>query len=334
MHLAVHLERTANFGLAKKTWSSYRTGQKMLLKCQQETGISMEVPLVEENILVFVAWLIEKNLSSSTIDTYLGSLRLKYLQEGLDPSPIRSELIKQIIRGRKNETLSVNTAGECSFRLPVTPTVLKLLKMYIKKQSFDKPKKLMLWAICTICFFGSFRISEILCRNKTSFDPLNSLLSCDVKLVKTKLNDERVSVLQIQLKQEKTRSNPTPTTIDVFETNSSLCPVSAFLKWKKTSQLSVGELPAFRTEDGRQFSTADFNSFLKEFNEVQFPEAPGRISSHSFRAGLPSILGSLGYADKDIQSLGRWTSSAFSAYVKLPRARRLKLAREISSLNL
>ena len=306
----------------------------MLATCERETNISMELPLSKENVLVFVAWMIDRNLSASTIQTYLGGLRQRYLQVGLDPSSIRSDLIRQIIRGRKHESLSVESVGECSFRLPVTPTVLKLLKMYIKKQDFDKAKKLMLWAICTVCFFGSFRISEILCKGKVKFDPLNSLLSSDICLIKTTISRESSTILQFQIKQEKTRSDPTPTTIDVFRTGGALCPVKAFLKWKDHSQLSGADLPVFRTEDGFQFSSVDFNNFLKKFNRDQFPNAPGRISSHSFRAGLPSILGSLGFADKDIQSLGRWTSRAFSAYVKLPRTKRLKLAKEISSLNL
>ena len=84
-HLAVHL-----FGIAKKTWSAYKSGQKMLETCERETEISMELPLSKENILVFVAWMINRNLSSSTIQTYLGGLRQKYLQMGLDPSSIRS----------------------------------------------------------------------------------------------------------------------------------------------------------------------------------------------------------------------------------------------------
>ena len=291
----------------------------MLQKCRQETNLVLSLPLDKDGILTFIGWLLNRGLSSSTIETYLGSLRQLYLQEGLDPSSIRSELVRQIIRGRKNETLSVKTIGENKHRLPVTPTILKLLKIFIKEQNFKKGKKLLLWTVCTSSFFGSFRIHEILCRNNRSFDPLCCLLSRDLTLVNTTINNKELAVLQFQLKQEKTSNNPTPTIIDLVESGGPLCPVSAYKKWKQHSLLSDPSLPAFRTEDGLQFTGANFNSFLRAFNQEKLPNTPGKITSHSFRAGLPSVLGSLGYSDKDIQTTGRWTSRAFLAYTKLPR---------------
>ena len=55
---------------------------------------------------------------------------------------------------------------------------------------------------------------------------------------------------------------------------------------------------------------------------------------HSFRAGMASLLGTLGYTDEDIQAVGRWSSRAFLAYLKLPRTQRLTMAKKIGELNL
>ena len=46
--------------------------------------------------------------------------------------------------------------------------------------------------------------------------------------------------------------------------------------------------------------------------------------SHSFRAGIPTLMARAGYSDSEIQRQGRWRSSAFLVYCKLGRASRWK----------
>jgi hypothetical protein len=41
--------------------------------------------------------------------------------------------------------------------------------------------------------------------------------------------------------------------------------------------------------------------------------------SHSFRIGAATHAASLGYADSEIQAMGRWKSSAFKRYVRIPK---------------
>ena len=52
-----------------------------------------------------------------------------------------------------------------------------------------------------------------------------------------------------------------------------------------------------------------------------------RISAHSFRSGAASMMANLGYSDKDVKAVGRWSSRAFEIYVKLPRTKRMEAAR-------
>ena len=42
-------------------------------------------------------------------------------------------------------------------------------------------------------------------------------------------------------------------------------------------------------------------------------------------------MGQLGYTDDDIKALGHWSSKVFEVYLKLPRTRRLEMAREIGT---
>jgi hypothetical protein len=55
----------------------------------------------------------------------------------------------------------------------------------------------------------------------------------------------------------------------------------------------------------------------------------GTITSHSFRAGIASMMGVMGYSDSEIMGVGRWSSNSFEKYIKLPRTRRLEMAKKI-----
>jgi hypothetical protein len=41
------------------------------------------------------------------------------------------------------------------------------------------------------------------------------------------------------------------------------------------------------------------------------------------------MLGKLGYSDADIKAVGRWSSRAFEEYLRLPRTKRMQIAKEI-----
>ena len=93
-------------------------------------------------------------------------------------------------------------------------------------------------------------------------------------------------------------------------------------------------LPAYRSQDGANFTGKRFNNYLRKFN-AKYLNIPGKsLSCHSFRAGLATLLGQVGYSDQDIQASGRWSSRAFLSYIKLPRTQRLKMAREIATLGI
>ncbi len=61
-----------------------------------------------------------------------------------------------------------------------------------------------------------------------------------------------------------------------------------------------------------------------------YVENPGEMfCTHSFRIGTASMLGTLGYGDEDIQAVGRWSSRAFEEYLRLPRTKRMLIAKKI-----
>jgi site-specific recombinase XerD len=47
---------------------------------------------------------------------------------------------------------------------------------------------------------------------------------------------------------------------------------------------------------------------------------PGNLSSHSFRIGAATSAALAGVPDNLIQTLGRWSSSAYLTYIRTPRS--------------
>jgi hypothetical protein len=45
------------------------------------------------------------------------------------------------------------------------------------------------------------------------------------------------------------------------------------------------------------------------------------------------MMAVLGYSDTDIKAMGRWSSNAFQTYVRLPRTKRIEMAREFARNN-
>ena len=305
----------------------------MFNQCQEELNLVMAPPLTETQLLIFIGWMLQRGLSSATINSYLSSLRQLYLKLGLSPSSIRSELVSQVIRGRTNQELLTNTSGSSKTRLPITPAVLKLIKEDISSSTIPPIQKLLLWSACTIAFAGAFRVSEILSANSTRFDPLKTLLGKDIQLTDIQMGKNIVPVLQITLKQEKTNKSKTPTVINIFEANGPLCPINAFKKWRLASHPLEDDLPVFRTASGRALTNRELNLYLADFTSRYFPTAEGKFISHSFRIGLASTLGKLGLPDSDIKAAGRWSSRSFESYLRLPRTKRATVAKLIGSIS-
>ena len=109
-------------------------------------------------------------------------------------------------------------------------------------------------------------------------------------------------------------------------------PTEAWSKWRKDSKLELREdLPVFRQENGRLFTARDLNVILKTMLAEKVMYMEGYVASHSFRAGLVSVMARLGYTEEQIKRQGRWRSDAYLAYVKMGRAARLTEQWEMAS---
>ena len=166
------LVSASNHSLALNTWSTYKTAENHLKRCEKDTKVKMRFPMDDRMILAFVGWLITvRKVGAATIKQYLSGLRTIHLKHGHLPGNLRPEIVKSIIRGREQEMSKTRIP-----RLAMTLPMLKLLKTLLKRSSFPLETKRMFWAVCTLVFHRSFCIHELLSRHSNSFDQDTTLL--------------------------------------------------------------------------------------------------------------------------------------------------------------
>ena len=82
--------------------------------------------------------------------------------------------------------------------------------------------------------------------------------------------------------------------------------------------------PLCRRKDGSLLTGRTLNQYLKKFLADKADYLVGKLSSHSFRAGLATALAWLGVGEEEIKDMGRWKSEAFNLYVKRGRVGNLQ----------
>ena len=328
--MAKALSEAANSGLSAQTWASYKTSRNHLLRCQNETNTLMTFPLTTTKVLVFISWLLfTRKVKAKSAEVYLSGLRCLHLINGHEIPALRPGIVKLVLDGQNHLDKIRDTLSDKSKRIAVTIPILKLLKKNLIKSDFEKDRKLLIWSVASLAFCGGFRIHELLSKERLSFDPTVTLLGKNVVL-----NDkDKNPHFQILLKTQKKDRIGKGEIIEVFGTNNFFCPIKSFQRYKKSTrnQAFCSQKPVFRTADGKAYTGKLFNQDLKDLlSSVIDYNKMGKISSHSFRIGITTMLGKLGYSDEEIMAIGRWSSSAFELYIRSPRAVRAKTAKRMA----
>ena len=267
------------------------------MRCEEETGVKIRFPMDDCMILAFVGWLISvRKVSATSMKKYLSGLRTLHLRNGFMPGNLRPDIVNAIIKGREQE----NNKGKVP-RLAMTLPVMKLLKSLITNSGRSLESKRMLWAVCCLSFHGSFRTHELLSRDQESFDPTSTLLGKDVRLVETTIGGVKEEILVVHLKSPKEDYLSNGVNVELFSTGTFSCPVEAWKKWRALIKGSLNPTkPAFRLQNGRCMTGAIFNKEIKSFLGEYIDYDHGRYLSHSFRAGMASMMAQAGYRDEEI----------------------------------
>lgn len=278
--------------------------------------------MAEENLCRFVAFLAQQGLKHRSIKSYLSGLRFTQIQLELGaPSFSTMHRLDYAMTGIKRYQAQAGVSQKP--RLPITLSILRQLKQVwlIPAQYQDG---IMLWAAATTGFFGLLRTGEFTVPSPTAYDPQVHLSLADVSV------DSHSAPSQICLRIKQSKTDPFREGVEVYlgVTGQDVCPVAALLSYLAVRSSTAG--PLFILEDGTPLS----RPVLVQQLHLALSRAGINhklYNGHSFRIGAATTAAEQGVEDSLIQTLGRWKSSAYRAYIKIPRQQLAAISRTLAS---
>jgi hypothetical protein len=205
-------------------------------------------------------------------------------------------------------------------RLPITPEILTAIAAHLPKDG----EGLMLWAACLTGFFGFLRTAEFTVPSVEQYDSGAHLSLSDVSVD----NHAMPSIFKIRIKQSKT--DPFRQGVDIYlgKTSAEICPVSALSSYLQERGPYPG--PLFIHQDRTPLSRSQLVGMLKLcLQKAGYDDS--LYNGHSFRIGAATTAAAKGLEDSLIQTLGRWRSSAYLRYVKIPRDNLAAISKTLAS---
>ena len=201
-------------------------------------------------------------------------------------------------------------------RLPITPMLLRRLRDHWG--SGESGHNEVLWAVACICFFGFFRLGELL-------NPGGRLKWEDISFD----HPSKPTMMKIHLSTSKCDQYGHGTDVFIGQTSNALCPITACLAFLRVRGTEPG--PFFVTRDGNPVRK---EKFIAEVRKVlaRTGLCPEQYAGHSFRIGAATAAAIAGVEDSTIQTLGRWNSAAFLTYIRTPARQLAAVSTTIAKL--
>lgn len=285
------------------TKSNYNTALRMLASCQEALNRSMRLPLSDQDVLCFVSFMANRNVKDTTISGYLSGIRLALLSTGHECDNLRTPVVKQVLKGIHNLRGDPEVEVKKKTRRAMTIAHLRLLGHALAKSKVSDYLKSMVWAVALLAFWGALRIGEVLCPLSGAFDEKSTLLVSDVEIAS--------EIIRVWIRSPK-KCTPTGDVIEVFTVQDmALDPVRAvmhFWKYREKIHGKNASLPFFVEEDGKNFTKRKFNKLLHDLLDPFLSDERDKLTGHSFRSGLATLMQAAGMSEEDIKAWGRWSN--------------------------
>ena len=308
---------------AAKAFNTLRTNRTALRKVESvesRYGVELTFPWSTGHLINFIMGCWRDGLKPNSIRTYVSQIKSAHLAGSLPWEP-NNYIPGQIMKGMFNKTEPSRR------RIAVTPAMMTsmFLHLHSLKDTWNLHDLRMLWALLSALWAGSFRSSELLSPSESGF--LQEETFCWKRLRERGglVKGKWTNWFEIKLIRPKEfrEGRANGINVELFEVpQSRWCPVTAMRAYMKDNILGEDEnSPVFRWRSGYCVTNKAVNSFIREACG-DLSEYPGDcyLATHSFRAGIASILGAMGVEEAKIQSVGRWQSDAWIRYAKEGRS--------------
>ena len=290
-------------GIADSTRSAYSTAQRRYLAFCSNFGIA-PLPLSEHTLCLFAAYLANQGLQARSISAYLSGLRYLQISSGLQAPAFSSwPWLHYVTRGIKR-----SQPPKDNVRLPITLSVLKKLKqVWLSEESEPASyESRLLWAIACTAFFGFLRLGEV-------FPPAgNSTLPLLLSDLGT---DSHLDPTFFRILIRRAKNDPFGKGSFVFlgRTDKDICPTQALKRYLMNRPPGQGAL--FQRQDGSPCSRDHFVHAVRHALSKAGLN-PLLYAGHSFRIGAATTAAAAGIPAHTIKRLGRWSSDAYTLYVR------------------
>lgn len=299
--IGVETERLLGASMASSTWVSYHRGVSQFQQFRQQAGLQSSWPASSGHVAAFLAHLSIIGMAPSSISTYISAVAFVHKVNGW-PDPSDNFMVKKLREGSRRQH------HKPDIRRPVTADLLGKLCHMLGSIAASELEARLFRSAFLLAFFGFFRVGEITARNSTA-DCSQILGFNDVWF---EGNDQ--SVMNVRLRYSKCDQRGVSVTLRFHKIlGSPLCPVQAVSGYLQIRP-PLG-FPLLVHADGVPLTAYQFRFMLKKCLEALGVPTQG-FSGHSFRIGAATSAALNGIAVSDIQSLGRWKSSAVNLYIR------------------
>ena len=269
-----------------------------------------------QTLCLFAQFVARGSDSSSSVSSYLTTVKWLHVINGQCTDIFSSEMIKLvkkgIVRAKQHRPQQA---------LPITPDMLKEFRDLL---DLGQARDATLWALMVLSFFLMTRKSNMVSDSVPKFDSSKQLLRGDVKL--------RHDALLVSLKWSKTNQfGDREHIVPLFRLpGSPLCPWEAYTNMIRKVPGQDGD-PAFMVKRGKHWVPLTYSQFSKSLKMLV--EATGRnsraYSTHSLRRGGATFLASLGVDKDKIKLIGDWRSDAVNEYLFCHMQAKIQVAQAV-----
>ena len=214
------------------------------------------------------------------------------------PSLFSNTAIKLLLKG-----ISKVAPPIPDHRQPITLSVLHKMLSALRNGLFSPYTDSLLDAVCLLAFYGFLRIGEFTTCSLT-FNP-----DVDSTFDDLKFHSAHYS---LQLKHSKCNG---ACSIIVARVDSLFCPFRSMIKYLKIRPSTSPRCPLFLIPGKLPLSKTWFNRHLKQIL-TKSNLSPEHYTAHSFRIGAATSAANQGISSSSLQQMGRWSSSAFTSYIR------------------
>lgn len=296
--------RLFSSALADSTWKSYERARSILRSFQTLYGFETSWPVPVNQLVQFIAYLSLKKFAPATIRSYVSGISFSQKALNLNDTT-KNFVIAKMLEGVTRDNPRKDT------RAPITLPLLNRIVNVLPHVCSSTYEYILFKSAFILAFFAFLRVGEFTAnkrRNVTS----PSLQINDISLT----NDQ----LKLFIRKSKTdqRGYSNCIVVNRYLENDVTCPVLSLKKYLEIRPSLPNCQQLFIHIDGSCLTRYQVSAVLrKAVSFLNIPDAD-KFKSHSFRIGACSEAKLRGISDDTIKKWGRWSSDAFTCYIRIP----------------